>query len=56
MKSYSFDKEFEFNKMARFRDPLDRIKLNLFRGISKFVDLSYATAKKSGLIRLWRSF
>lgn len=53
---YSFDKEFEFNKTARFRDPLDRIKLNLFRGISNFVDLSYLVAKKSGMTRFWRSF
>jgi len=53
---YNFDKEFEFNKTARFRDPLDRIKLNLFRGISSFVDVSYAAATKSGLIRILRSF
>lgn len=50
--SYTFDKEFDYNKVARFGDPLDKLKLSMFRVISRAIDAAYAVAKGTGLTRL----
>ena len=43
---YYFDKEYEFNKGARFNSKVFNFKLKIFKVISKVIDVIYLTIKK----------
>ena len=51
---YSYDKEYEYNKIARFDDKLSIIKISVYRKISHFIDFLDSAARKTGLINLIR--
>ncbi|MGE3626226.1 MAG: methyltransferase domain-containing protein [Hyphomicrobiales bacterium] len=53
---YAYEKEWEFNKRARFGGPLDNLKLSIFRVVSSGVDGSYNLASKLGLLSALRAF
>lgn len=51
---YAYDKEYDFNKASRFSDPLDNLKLAIFRVIAAGVDGTYAIARMTGVIWVLR--
>jgi len=51
---YSFDREYSFNKAARFEGRRDRLKLAAFRIVSRAIDGAYNLARCLGLLRLVR--
>ncbi len=50
--AYAFEKEYKFNKMSRFDNPIDKLKLKLIRFVCHAVDITYAFAKKTGMTSL----
>ncbi|WP_348657794.1 methyltransferase domain-containing protein [uncultured Thalassospira sp.] len=50
--TYEYSKEYEYNKQARFDDPLSLLKLRIYRIISRMVDFSFLVSQKSGLLKL----
>ena len=53
---YALEKEFAYNRVDRGGDPLDRLKLLLFRGVNASVDAAYAAAKATGFLKILRAF